>query len=40
MNDIKTNLFSEKDKKKYQSHQKGFYPSEETYKKKEKETSY
>ena len=36
----KKNLFSEKDLKKFQSHEKGFYPSEEEYKSKEKITSY
>ena len=36
----KKNLFTDKDKKRYQSHQKGFYPEESLYKKKEKITKY
>lgn len=36
----KLDLFTEKEKKNFKSHQKGFYPSEETYKKKNKLTSY
>ena len=36
----KKNLFSEKDLKRFQSHEKGFYPSEANYKSKEKITSY
>ena len=35
----KLDLFTEKEEK-FKSHQKGFYPSEETYKKKNKLTSY
>ena len=34
------NLFSEKDLKRFQSHEKGLYPSEENYESKEKITSY
>ena len=36
----KKNLFTDKDKKRYQSHQKGFYPEESLYNKKEKITKY
>ena len=34
----KNKLFSEKDKKRYQSHQKGFYPDEDGYVQKSKIT--
>jgi len=38
--DNRNNLFTERDKERYQSHQKGFYPSENEYSKKSKVTSY
>ena len=40
MTNIKNDLFTDREKKRFQSHEKGFYPSEEIYKKKEKETNY
>ena len=40
MDNFKNKIFTDKDKKRYQSHQKGFYPSETIYKPKEKITSY
>ena len=40
MTNIKNDLFTDRDKKRFKSHEKGFYPSEEIYKKKEKETNY
>ncbi len=36
----KNKLFSEKDKRKYQSHEKNYYPTEDNYKIKEKVTNY
>ena len=40
MDNFKNSIFTEKDKKRFKSHQKGFYPSEQTYKPKKKITKY
>ena len=37
---INSNLFINLDKKRYQSHQRGFYPEDNEYSKKTKVTSY